>query len=1732
MALPEGYAISALTGKKGADGTSAKFIEIEAPNGLVFKNGSPNSLTLNAIAIGFTPSSYKWYKDGTVISGATSQTYNATTAGVYKVVCGDYSDITTVIAVSDGQDGTSPYSCSVSNENFTVATGTDLKPLSATTYSVKFQAYKGSTQLSPIAPSAAIASGKFKVSTPNASGFTVAQSTAGTLTFKTATGTAISANLTVSVTVTYDNGSTETKVITISASKTGAKGEDASQIGENLLHDSKLFGSVYGSSYPYYKYIDNGAHTANAFNGFTQTYCNNSSGTSTKDFLAWKNIKGFTLGDKYTLSFWAKGSGKFYTYWYGDSGYVQTKRIASSDGQAAGNFGDGSTTFTLTSEWKQYWVTWQLNTTGNNTVSKIILFRAYADAQVYIAGPKFEKGETATAWVPHVDEYKGETGNTGTKTFFSDYARTWTNTNWNTYKTAGYATTWNNSTVEGMRVGDILVITATLSEQGNIIGTVYTQITSVPSSKVDGYYKIGCTTLYGMVGQRGQTGATGTRGTLTFTGTEIYNIRATAVVYTLTTASTGITSTNMNILVGDRYINSLTGDVWKCTTAGTASTAKWTYEGRQAKDSDSSNQFRFFGEGTKTKYNTGGTNISQTEVTGEGPFGGNTSLLKITRPANAASNGRVTPYSKTIKLEAGVSYRYACYAKKTNDGFINYFGCRGWEQVSETVKNSQILALNGSEINSGYFVSSKNFGTVGRWYLVIGYVTANGVTTAPANDAGVYDMVTKQRVANCINYQFKNITEFTHNGTLIEYTESSSTPTVENTTYIYDIRFDKMDGTQPTLNELLNLDSEAKGKGTWASGTNYIIGDIVFYSTNGCSYICKSSHTSSSSIVPTNTTYWDKIADKGEKGDRGFSSRTIAFRVNYSAFSTANDGEVYVCGYNANGAEADTYGYVIINGTTYYAKGMLNSNCAMNGYMAIQKSGATSSGSPATPVYVFEDGSNTWYQVANGLTTVVKSAISSKADWIVLAKVHSQTGEGKVSLEPMTPCLLSDINSVIEMKYEGIVAAVTNYTSAQITPYKITGSNGSFSKTALTARYVERGALVLNTNAVTPTSSTAQARMMLFDGTTWTEISSSDARYNDAILLCAGALPSLAGYYYTLGLATPNICGTYIDTLTTNRAFINEAMINLIRAYDINFKNSVSSYKDSGYVAGDLAISMGKNPKNTSDTENNFIIQSYKGDVVKSGNSVPIWKKEFFTKKTDNGLIDLFINGKLNLAGDLEISSPSLYVGVEAEPVCKCSGSGTAVSNYNCAQVFYNDKIYLFQSSTSSTVMVSVCNYKGSNTPSFTQLAEISSKGLVYDATVYKNNIYVSFSTGVYRFNVSNNSFTTITTTYKPVIMNIVNNLLNLTTDNNIFAFYNGSSVITKTSNGNCLWLCNFTQDLLVACNGSLSPSGTAYATNSLSFYNPDFTELGNQQITGKTVTKIDGTTTTISSACGLFAYNGVLITCALNLGIVISYDCGQTWKQVFSRTILSFKGYATQNIIILHNDAEVIYSLDNGVNWNDFNLRYNSTYRMGKAFLAQTTLYKDILVPVGFDNRLSFCRIRQRNIVEQTAISIIASSIKDINRPFGLSMYDASIELIKFDKTYNVGDIIYNGANTIGNFYKCIQSSKADKLFDPAYWQNDIGDSGYIVFSNGLKIQWIRTTHTNSTKSLAFDLSFSNKNYFVFCQSERTDNGYPNTFVGGVYNKQNDNRTFTYATSYNSQSESVTNDIFFAIGY
>ena len=113
----------------------------------------------------------------------------------------------------------------------------------------------------------------------------------------------------------------------------------------------------------------------------------------------------FEYGDLFTLSFYAKGTGTFDTYFYGDSGYVKARVTASNPKGVAGNvYADGMCRWALTSDWKKYSVTWQCDTTGDLTKRKVVLFRALAGSTLEVCGIKFERGTVATDWTPATED--------------------------------------------------------------------------------------------------------------------------------------------------------------------------------------------------------------------------------------------------------------------------------------------------------------------------------------------------------------------------------------------------------------------------------------------------------------------------------------------------------------------------------------------------------------------------------------------------------------------------------------------------------------------------------------------------------------------------------------------------------------------------------------------------------------------------------------------------------------------------------------------------------------------------------------------------------------------------------------------------------------------------------------------------------------------------------------------------------------------------------------------------------------------------------------------------------------------------------------------------------------------------------------------------------------------------------------------------------------------------------
>ena len=98
-------------------------------------------------------------------------------------------------------------------------------------------------------------------------------------------------------------------------------------------------------------------------------------------------------------------------------------------------------------------------------------------------------------------------------------------------------------------------------------------------------------------------------------------------------------------------------------------------------------------------------------------------------------------------------------------------------------------------------------------------------------------------------------------------------------------------------------------KGEYDSNTQYYFQNMVTY--GGSLYICKAD---AKGKTPTNTAYWEKISEKGEKGDVGVNTN---FKGEYKASTAYVLGDAVVYQGNLYYAKASTTGNLPTN-TTYW----------------------------------------------------------------------------------------------------------------------------------------------------------------------------------------------------------------------------------------------------------------------------------------------------------------------------------------------------------------------------------------------------------------------------------------------------------------------------------------------------------------------------------------------------------------------------------------------------------------------------------------------------------------------------------------------------------------------------------------------------------------------------------------------------------------------------------------------
>lgn len=122
------------------------------------------------------------------------------------------------------------------------------------------------------------------------------------------------------------------------------------------------------------------------------------------DFLRFNGEGGRILdlrqGKNYVFSFLAKGNGTLIAYMYKDSVHASIYS-ENSQGYVMQSIPDGVSKFTLTSQWKRYWVHWRIDPytgNGDTVLPRSVLLRAINGCEVWVTKPKLEEGALMTEY--------------------------------------------------------------------------------------------------------------------------------------------------------------------------------------------------------------------------------------------------------------------------------------------------------------------------------------------------------------------------------------------------------------------------------------------------------------------------------------------------------------------------------------------------------------------------------------------------------------------------------------------------------------------------------------------------------------------------------------------------------------------------------------------------------------------------------------------------------------------------------------------------------------------------------------------------------------------------------------------------------------------------------------------------------------------------------------------------------------------------------------------------------------------------------------------------------------------------------------------------------------------------------------------------------------------------------------------------------------------------------------
>ena len=177
---------------------------------------------------------------------------------------------------------------------------------------------------------------------------------------------------------------------------------DSDYVGGNMLDDTRtLVASTQQSNLLVTQDV-----TANAYEGAYAVAHGKAdeSNNNMCDFLRFNGEGGRILdlrqGKNYVFSFLAKGNGTLNAYMYKDSIHASIYS-ENSQGYVVQSIPDGASKFTLTSQWKRYWVHWRIDPytgDGDTVLPQSVLLRAVNGCEAWVTKPKLEEGALMTEY--------------------------------------------------------------------------------------------------------------------------------------------------------------------------------------------------------------------------------------------------------------------------------------------------------------------------------------------------------------------------------------------------------------------------------------------------------------------------------------------------------------------------------------------------------------------------------------------------------------------------------------------------------------------------------------------------------------------------------------------------------------------------------------------------------------------------------------------------------------------------------------------------------------------------------------------------------------------------------------------------------------------------------------------------------------------------------------------------------------------------------------------------------------------------------------------------------------------------------------------------------------------------------------------------------------------------------------------------------------------------------------